>query len=148
MDSQYPASGSALRLYRSLITTMEVLRSQKGTLLKAHGLSETQYELLVILKYGPQDGLSCSHIAQHMICHDPDVTRILDRLEKRGMVARRRDPADRRIVVTRVLPTGLALLDIVEATIASLHAQQFAVLLPDELERLQTQITRMRPVPG
>jgi DNA-binding MarR family transcriptional regulator len=49
-----------------------------------------------------------------MIAREPDVTRLLERMEKAGLVKRTRDSADRRVVVTRISPRGLKLLDEME----------------------------------
>ena len=56
------------------------------------------------------EGLACSAIGDRMISHDPDMTRLLDRMEKRGLITRERQTDDRRVVKTRITPQGLSLL--------------------------------------
>jgi DNA-binding MarR family transcriptional regulator len=78
--------------------------------LKASGLTATQYNVLRILRGAGTAGLSCGDVAGRMITRDPDLTRLLDRLEGRGLVTRARDGEDRRVVVTRITREGLSLL--------------------------------------
>ena len=74
-------------------------------LLKAEELSSTQYNVLRILRGAPE-GLPCGEIGNRMITRDPDITRLLDRLEKRGLVSRCRETKDRRMVLTRITDKG------------------------------------------
>ena len=79
-------------------------------MLKPHGLSPTQYNALRILRGAGDEGRSCSEIAERMINRDPDITRLVDRLERRGLVKRCRDGKDRRVITTRITSAGLELL--------------------------------------
>ena len=90
--------------------TAEVLGQALGEFLKDYQLSHTQYNVLRILRGAGDDGATCSGIAERMITRDPDITRLLDRLEGRGLVARERSREDRRVVVTTITGTGLDLL--------------------------------------
>jgi DNA-binding MarR family transcriptional regulator len=65
---------------------------------------------LRILRGAGNEGRSCSEIAERMVNHDPDITRLVDRLERRGLVARSRKGKDRRVITTRITPDGLDLL--------------------------------------
>ena len=94
----------------SLQRTADRLQGRLGDMLKPHGLSPTQYNALRILRGAGDDGRSCSEIAERMINRDPDITRLVDRLERRGLVKRSRDGKDRRVITTRITPTGLELL--------------------------------------
>ena len=78
-------------------------------MLKTFGLSPTQYNALRILRGAGDQGRSCSEIAERMINHDPDITRLVDRLERRGLVARSREGRDRRVITTRITLAGLDL---------------------------------------
>ena len=82
--------------------------------LKAEGLTHGQYNVLRILRGARPGALSCGEISERMISRDPDITRLLDRLDKRGLVERHRDEADRRSVRTRISPGGLSLLERLE----------------------------------
>src|ERR1700746_2631110 len=86
--SKRPRVGSAEEtLFLDLLRTTDMLSRALTPILKAEDLSSTQYNVLRILRGAP-DGLACGEIASRMITHDPDVTRLLDRLEKRGPISR------------------------------------------------------------
>jgi len=82
--------------------------------LKGEGLTHGQYNVLRILRGARPEALSCGEISERMISRDPDITRLLDRLDKRGLVERHRDEADRRSVRTRISPGGMDLLERLE----------------------------------
>lgn len=95
--------------------------------LKPSGLSAQQYNVLRILR-GAMGPLNCSEIAGRMINRDPDMTRLLDRLESKGWIERLRDGADRRVVLASITPEGLALLAGLDGPVRASHEQQFAAL--------------------
>src|ERR1700692_3220158 len=95
--------------FLELLRTTDMLSRGLVKVLKAENLSATQYNVLRILR-GSAEGLPCGEIASRMITRDPDVTRLLDRLEKRGLISRCRQTKDRRMVVVRITPEGLKLL--------------------------------------
>ncbi len=70
-----------------LLRTTDMLSRGLVGVLKAEDVSPTQYNVLRILR-GTPDGLPCGEIASRMITRDPDMTRLLDRLEKRGLISR------------------------------------------------------------
>ena len=74
------------------------------------GLSHTQYNVLRILRGAGEQGLCCREVAERMITRDPDITRLLDRLERRGLLARSRDSQDRRVITVRITAAGQKLL--------------------------------------
>src|ERR1700719_5392351 len=96
--------------FLELIRTTDMLSRGLVRLLKSEALSPTQYNVLRILRGAP-DGLFCGEIASRMITRDPDVTRLLDRMEKRGLISRSRDGRDRRLVLARIAPEGLKLVN-------------------------------------
>ena len=69
--------------------------------------------------------MACKGIGDRMISHDPDMTRLLDRMEKRGLITRERQTDDRRVVKTRIAPQGLSLLKTLDQPIRDLHKRQF-----------------------
>jgi hypothetical protein len=90
--------------YLTLQRTAERLFQGMAQLVKPAGLSPPQYTVLRILRAARPRGLSCREIAERMITRDPDITRLLDRLEDRGLVARSRERADRRVITARITP--------------------------------------------
>ena len=95
--------------------------------LKTEEVSATQYNVLRILRGAPE-GLPCGEIANRMITRDPDVTRLLDRLEKRGLISRRREAKDRRTVMARITPEGLELLGRLDEPVQGTHRKQLGHL--------------------
>jgi DNA-binding MarR family transcriptional regulator len=79
-------------------------------LFKKHGLTDSQYNVLRILRGAGPDGLRCTEIGERMISRDPDITRLLERLQRQRLIERRRDAKDRRVVYTRISAEGLKLL--------------------------------------
>lgn len=113
--------------FLELLRTTDQLSRRLVPLLKAEELSPTQYNVLRILRGAPE-GLTCGEIGQRMITRDPDITRLLDRLEKRGLIVRWRDVEDRRIVLARITPEGLKTLDRLDEPVQEGHRRQLGHL--------------------
>lgn len=96
--------------YVNLLRTADELQSGLAAMLKPYGVSPTQYNVLRILRGAGNAGLPCGEVGNRMVTRDPDITRLLDRMEKAGWIERARDTRDRRIVTTRITKSGLALL--------------------------------------
>ena len=93
-----------------LLRTADLLRRQAARVVEPHGLTLQQYNVLRILRGAGAEGLPTLEIADRMIEHSPGITRLLDRVEGKGLVRRERCPHDRRQVLCFILPAGLALL--------------------------------------
>src|SRR5262249_27579783 len=113
--------------FLELLRTCDRLSRRLAAVLKRADLSSTQYNVLRILRGAPE-GLTCGEIAGRMITRDPDVTRLLDRLEKRGLIARCRDSRDRLMVLTRITPEGLRALAELDQPIQDIHREQLGHL--------------------
>ena len=122
--------------YLNLQRTANALEQRVAELLRAHDLTLAQYNVLRILRGAGRDGLNASDIAGRMISRDPDVTRLVDRLEKRGLVERWRCTEDRRVVWTRLAPDGQALIDPLDAPVDRLHRDMLAHMGPERLRLL------------
>jgi DNA-binding MarR family transcriptional regulator len=96
-----------------------------ASLLKPHGLTVSQYNALRILR-GAAGGVTCGQLAERMLTRDPDITRLIDRLERAGWAARQRDAADRRVVTTRITSAGLAVLAGLDAEVGTFDRGLFA----------------------
>jgi DNA-binding MarR family transcriptional regulator len=110
-------------VFLDLLRTCDLLSRRPAQLLKTEDLSATQYNVLRILRGSPE-GLPCGEIAARMITRDPDVTRLLDRMEKRSLISRSRDNKDRRTVIGRITPDGLKLLARLDEPIQGIHRKQ------------------------
>lgn len=120
-----------------------------ATLLKPTGVTPEQYHVLRILREAGAAGTPLSTIAERSPAGDPDVTRLLDRLEQRELATRARDAADRRVVTARITTDGRRLLDRLEEPVAALHARQLGPLGVRgmrELRRLLQQAAAVGPV--
>src|SRR5947209_5201246 len=74
----------------NIVRTADALVLGLTDLLKPYGLSATQYNVLRILRGAGEDGASCKDVGSRMVTRDPDITRLMDRLEKRGVLTRDR----------------------------------------------------------
>ncbi|HEY8670823.1 MAG TPA: MarR family transcriptional regulator, partial [Terriglobales bacterium] len=93
------------------------------------------YNVLRILRGEPK-GLPCGEIGCRMITRDPDITRLLDRLEKRGLISRIRDTEDRRVVLTRISSEGLKALSRLDVPVQDAHRKQLGHLGRERLRQL------------
>jgi DNA-binding MarR family transcriptional regulator len=120
----------------ALELTADRLMAEGAQHLKTWDLSPTQYNVLRILRGAEPDGLACGQIGERMVTHDPDITRLLDRLEKRGMVERRRDAKDRRVITTRITAAGLDLLEHLDQPMEDFNRRRLGHLGPQRLRML------------
>ena len=121
--------------FLDLLRTADVLTRSAIGVLKAEDLSSTQYNVLRILRGAPQ-GLPCGEIAGRLITRDPDVTRLLDRMEKRGLISRARDSRDRRLVLTRLSAEGLKLVNRLDEPVQQMHRKLLGHLGKERLRAL------------
>jgi DNA-binding MarR family transcriptional regulator len=98
----------------NLARTHEFVQQRSSEFFKQFGLTATQYNILRILRGAGSDGISCSQASERMITADPDITRLLDRLETRGLISRQRSRDDRRVVNSYITPEGLELLKTID----------------------------------
>ena len=107
-------------LFLDLLRTTDMLTRRLAPVLKSEDISANQYNVLRILRGSP-DGLPCGEIASRMITRDPDITRLLDRMEKRNLISRCRETKDRRMVMARITPEGLKLLGRLDEPVEAAH---------------------------
>jgi DNA-binding MarR family transcriptional regulator len=127
--------------FLDLLRTTDVLSRGLVQVLKSEALSPTQYNVLRILRGSPE-GLPCGEIANRMITRDPDVTRLLDRLERRGQISRCRETKDRRTVIAQISAEGLKLLARLDEPVLSAHRRQLGHLGQQRLRAL-TELLRI-----
>ena len=138
-----PAPSPEEIAFLDLLRTTDLLSRAPAQVLKAADLSPTQYNVLRILRGSPK-GLPCGEIGSRMITRDPDITRLLDRLEKRGLVSRCRETKDRRMVLTRISPDGLKLLSRLDAPVQEAHRKQLGHLGEERLRALAALLSQAR----
>ncbi len=123
-------------VFLNLLRTSDALMRDVELMLKPAGLSSTQYNVLRILRGAGEDGLPCGEVADRMITHDPDMTRLLDRLEKRSLIARSRQSNDRRVVKASITSDGLEILKGLDEPVRKLHENQLSQLGEKKLRTL------------
>jgi DNA-binding MarR family transcriptional regulator len=133
------------RVFVALLIAADRLSQQAEQLMKEHSLTGTQYNVLRILRGAEPAGLPCKGISDRMISHDPDMTRLLDRMEKRGLITRERQVNDRRVVRTRITAAGLDILKKLDAPVQELHRRQFRTLVPARLKNLAAALEEVIP---
>jgi DNA-binding MarR family transcriptional regulator len=116
-----PFSSLEEEAFLALMRTADQLAWRGAEMLKQHRLSPTQYNALRILRGAGAKGLACSEIGERMINRDPDITRLVDRLERRGLVRRSREQKDRRVITTCITPAGLEALKALDRPIEEFH---------------------------
>jgi DNA-binding MarR family transcriptional regulator len=121
--------------FLDLLRTTDMLSRELVKVLKTADLSSTQYNVLRILRGAPE-GLPCGEIAKRMITRDPDITRLLDRLGKRGLISRSREVKDRRTVMTRITAEGLKFLARLDEPVQEAHRKQLGHLGRERLQAL------------
>ena len=120
----------------NIVRTADVLMLALGDVLKPHLLSATQYNVLRILRGAGEPGASCKDIGIRLVARDPDITRLMDRLEQRGLVTRDRAKQDRRVVAHRLTAAGLDLANELDGPIEALHRQIMGHMKAGKLREL------------
>jgi DNA-binding MarR family transcriptional regulator len=128
--------------------TFEALQQPVAELLKQYQLTPTQYNLLRILRGAGQEGVTCSQACERMITPDPDMTRLLDRMEARHLVERERSLEDRRIVVSRIRKEGLALVNEIDQPLHALLKRLLGHIGQKRLRELIETLELLREGPG
>ena len=128
----------------SVLRTAAVLSEPFDRLFRAYELSMPAYNILRILRGESPHGLTCSEIRSRMISRVPDTTRLIDRLEKRSLVQRRRSSTDRRQVTVTISDRGLTLIDPLDDEVIELHRATLGNLSTSEIEQLLTILSKIR----
>jgi DNA-binding MarR family transcriptional regulator len=139
-----PFTSLAEEAYINIQITADVHLQAVSALLKPHGLSAAQYNVLRILRGAGEAGLPSGEIAARMINRDPDTTRLLDRLEARGLAVRSRDGRDRRVVTVRATANALTLLASLDAPLQRCVDGLFRRLGDQKLSSLITYLEEAR----
>ncbi len=144
--SKPPGSSAALEssLFIAFMSIADVFGNDAEQVVKAGGLTAAQYNVLRILRGAGPDGLACREIGERMISRDPDITRLLDRMEKRGLITRERQSDDRRVVKTFVTASGLHILKTLDQPVRDLHKKQFQHLSAKKLNALAVVLDDLR----
>ena len=136
LHQRKPFISLAQEAHLSVARTDAKLLDGLEQVLKPHGIGATQYNVLRILRGAGADGLCRNDLRDRLLTRMPDVTRLLDRMEKAGLVTRERDTADRRLVTTRLTEQGRELVDALDGPIAEEHQRRLSHLTEEKLRTL------------
>jgi DNA-binding MarR family transcriptional regulator len=128
----------------AILRTADQLVAPMTELLRAAKLSFSQYNVLRILRGAGAEGLPCGAISERMVRRDPDLTRLLDRLEASGLVARARGTADRRVVIATITGKGLDLLASLDGKVEAAAGRPLTHLSTERLEALRDLLEEAR----
>ena len=120
----------------NLMRTHEFLQQRQTDFFKQFQLTPTQYNILRILRGAGQAGVTCSQAAERMVAADPDITRLLDRLEARQLIERQRGSQDRRVVISRITAQGIDLLKDIDRPLAEFVKRQLGHIGKERLAQL------------
>ena len=144
LKQKRPFTSREQEAYLALLRTADTLQSSMESKFKEFGLTGTQYNALRILRGAGPDGLPCSEIGDRMITHDPDITRLLDRLEQRGLVERTRDQHDRRVIYGKISTAGQKLLREMDGPVEQHGRELLHHISQADLRRLIDLLERVR----
>lgn len=139
-----PFSGVEEEAYLSLVRTSAELSHRTDQFLKPFGITQSQYNVLRILRGAAPDGLGRNQIAERMVTPTPDASRLLDRLEESGWVKRSRGNDDRRQVTSSITIAGQKLLKKIDAPLVAFHKEQFPSASKSDLRALARILSNLR----
>jgi DNA-binding MarR family transcriptional regulator len=123
-------------VFLNLWRTYDRLRALEDELFGQYGLTAQQYNVLRLLRGEHPETLPTLALAGRLVSRAPDITRMLDKLEQRGLIARERPADNRRVVRVGITEAGLALLRDLDGPVRACHARQLAHLPPADLRQL------------
>ena len=148
LKQDQPFASPEVEAYLNLVRAADFLTREVSAVLKPHHLSEAQYNVLRILRGAGEAGHTCSDIAARLVTRDPDVTRLLDKLEARGWLTRARAPADRRVVRAHITAAGLTVLRTLDRPVRDAVARLLAHLPATKLRALIELLELARAAPA
>lgn len=137
-------SSARQRTVMELVRTADLVRRYFTELYAPHGLAPQQYNVLRILRGARPQPLATMEIAERMLEKTPGITRLLDRLEEKGLVERERHPEDRRVVLCSITDRGLELLEALEEPVREATEGVLRELDDAEVARLSELLARVR----
>jgi DNA-binding MarR family transcriptional regulator len=142
-----PFPRATAEAFLSVLRTAAVLEHQLTEALKPYGITHTQYNVLRILRGAGAGGLCGREVAERMVSRVPDVSRLLDRMEESGLIARERDDNDRRHVTARITPKGLGLVEEVAPRLEAVERARFGRLPAAQVRQLIDILASLRGNP-
>jgi DNA-binding MarR family transcriptional regulator len=130
--------------FLSLWRTYDRLRALEDEFFRPYDLTPQQYNVLRLLKAQHPGLLPTLDVANRLVSRAPDITRMLDKLEQRGLVSRVRSESDRRTVLVGITPAGVQLLAEMHEPLRACHEQQLGHLPPEAVRQLIELLRQVR----
>lgn len=140
-----PAPRLVAKALANLLGAADRVKAVIAAVVEPYGITAQQYNVLRILRGAGADGLPTLAIGERMLERSPGVTRMIDRLEAKGLVQRERRADDRRCVHCGITATGSRLLAELDEAVDQADAAAFAALNRSELRQLVTLLERVQP---
>lgn len=139
-----PFRSRSQEAYLALLRTADDSRRSIARVLEPAGVTLQQYNVLRILRGAGKDGLPTLAVGERMLERTPGVTRLIDRMERKGWVERSRCTDDRRRVWCKITDAGLALLEDLDRPVNRVDEVFLEVLDERELTELIGYLDRIR----
>lgn len=123
-------------VFLNLWRTYDRLRIQEDELFGRFDLTPQQYNVLRLLRAAHPEAIPTLTLAARLVSRAPDITRMLDKLEERGLVARDRLAANRRVVEIGITADGIKLLNEIAGSLQECHARQLGHMSAADLKQL------------
>jgi len=144
LGKKQPFESHEQEAYLSIMRTASTLGGDFERIFKSRGLTEAMYNALRIIRGSGERGSMCQELGAHLVSRVPDVTRLVDRLEKGGFALRARATHDRRVIYVRISKKGLEALDALDGPVLQLHRKQLSHLSAKELITLAELLAKAR----
>ena len=145
-QDRFRSSGQEAML--NVLVTSSWITSAMAAAMAPYGITPAQYNVLRILRGSHPETLTCSELGARLLDRTPDVTRLLNRLERNGLIRRERASHDRRVVEVGIAEEGLALLERMHDDVEAVQERITGPLSPEEHARLITLLERLRANQG
>lgn len=144
LKKEQPFDSLELETFLNLLRTHNMIAAAPGRLMKRHGLSSAQFNILRILAAHRGPGLPCLEIVQQMVTRVPDITRLVDRLAEAQLVERTRSVSDRRVVMISITEKGRQLTEEIRRPLLEIHRQNLEHMSEEELTQLNQLLVKAR----
>jgi len=148
VGKQDPFDSPEQEAFLNVSRTQHCLGAEFNTLFRLHRLTPPQYNVLRIVRGSGKTGIPSQTIGQRMVANDPDVTNLIDRLEKRKLVTRHRSDQDRRVIRIQITPDGRKLLTKLDPQVMALHQNQLGHMTKKRLALLSELLVEARQGTG
>lgn len=134
--------------YTLLVKAASRLEADLNRVLRSMDLTSATFNILRVLEAAGSSGASCGDVSEQLIAEVPDMTRLLDRLERLEYIARERSNVDRRMVRVTITPKGTAVLESLKVAVRDCHVRQLGHLGQTKLNELGVLLKVILGSPG